>query len=141
MVEAKQAFEQECMKDGVRVQHYHADNGIFHSKEWKTDGNNKGQGLTFAEVDAHHQNGKAEARICRLQELTRSMLSHAQRKWPQEISANLWPYALRMANDSINETPNMKDEQWRSPSQMFSGTEVTTNPKQWKHFGCPALCT
>ena len=86
-------------------------------------------------MDAHHQNGKAEVQITRLQELTRSMLSHARRKWPQEITANLWPYALRMANDSINATPNMNDKQRQSPDQMFSGSEVTTmRQPDWPNF-------
>ena len=136
-MEAKKAFERECSKDGVRVQHYHADNGIFRSKAWTDDCQVKGQSYSFAGVDAHHQNGRAEARIRRLQELTRAMLSHAKRKWPQEITANLWPYALRMANASINATPSLKDPEGRSPDQLFSKSEVTTNPKHWIHFGSP----
>ena len=136
-LEAKLAWERICQQEGIKVEHYHADNGIFRGYEWMADCLKKGQGMTFAGVDAHHQNGKAEARIRRLQELTRSMLLHAKRRWPQEISANLWPYALRMANESINATPNMSDKLRRSPDQIFLGTEVTTNPKHWKPFGCP----
>ena len=66
------------------------------------------------------------------------MLLHSKRKWPQEISANLWPYAARMASDSINATPNMADQKKRSPDEIFSSTGVATNPKHWKPFGCPA---
>jgi hypothetical protein len=50
-------------KKGVKVQHYHADNGIFCAHKWVLDCRAKGQGLTFAGVNAHHQNGRAEARI------------------------------------------------------------------------------
>ncbi len=67
------------------------------------------------------------------------MLSQAKRMWPHEVTANLWPYALRMGNDSINATPNLSDEQRHSPDQPFSGSEVATNPKHWKHFGCPVF--
>jgi hypothetical protein len=70
-------------------------------------------------VNAHHQNGRAEARIRRLQEMARTMLIHAKSKWPQEISANLWPYAMRMANEANNVTPNMNDEYRRSFLSVF----------------------
>ena len=52
-------------------------------------------------------------------------------------TVHLWPYALRMANDAINETPNMKDKSGRSPIQLFSNTEVHTHEKHWAPFGCP----
>jgi hypothetical protein len=137
-IEAKHAFERICLQDGVRVLHYHADNGVFRAKLWKEDCEAEGQGMSFAGVDAHHQNGKAEARIRRLQEMTRTSLLHAKRKWPQEINANLWPYALRMASDSINSTPNLQDKkERRTPDQLFSGSTVDSNPKHWKHFGSP----
>jgi hypothetical protein len=138
-LEAKVAYERILAQHGIRVGHYQADNGIFRSRLWSDDCQAKGQGLTFARVDAHHQNGRAEARIRRLQELTRTMLLlHAKRKWPQEISANLWPYTLCMANNLINTTPNLQDRLKRSPNELMSGTRVTSNPKHWKHFGCPA---
>ena len=137
-IEGKHAFERLCQQNGIRVQHYHADNGIFKANKWVNDCQKCGQGLTFAGVNAHHQNGQAEARIRRLQELTRTQLAHAKRKWPQEISANLWPYALRIANDANNATPNLADKpEYRSPAELFYGTKVSTNAKRWQHFGCP----
>jgi Reverse transcriptase (RNA-dependent DNA polymerase) len=139
-LEAKQAYERLCLRDGITVKHYHADNGVFRAKQWTDDCQNKQQGFTFAGVDAHHQNGKAEARIRRLQELTRTSLLHAQRMWPQEICAHLWPYALRMASESINSTPNLRNKhQGRTPEQLFSGSDVNSNPKHWKHFGSPVF--
>lgn len=138
-LEAKLAFERWCQAEGVTPRHYHADNGIFRSKAWMEDCLKRGQGFSYAGVDAHHQNGRAEARIRRLSELARTMLSHAQRKWPQEISTNLWPYAIRMANDSMNATPSLKDPKHRSPDQIFSGSDVATNPKHWIHFGSPVF--
>ena len=137
-ITGKNAFERFCGDRGVRVEHYHADNGIFRAYKWIADCNTKGQSITFAGVNAHHQNGKAEARIRRLQDLTRTMMIHARRRWPTEVSPNLWPYAMRMANDAYNATPNMADKEKRSPEQLFNRTTVTTNPKHWLHFGCPA---
>jgi hypothetical protein len=133
----KTAFEYFCAQHGVKVEHYHADNGIFRAHKWVLDCRAKGQGLTFAGVSAHHQNGMAEARIRRLQEMARTMLIHAKSKWPQEIPANLWPYAMRTANEANNVTPKMTDKRRRSPLELFANTRVASNPKHWQHFGCP----
>lgn len=59
----KSLFEHYCAQHGVKVQHYHADNGIFRAHKWVLDCRAKGQGLTLAGVNAHHQNGRAEAYI------------------------------------------------------------------------------
>ncbi len=93
-VEGKQAFETYCTSHGVQVQHYHADNGIFNAYGWKAACNMKGQGLSYAGVNAHHQNGRAERRIGLLQEQARTMLIHSSHRWLSAITANLWPYAL-----------------------------------------------
>jgi hypothetical protein len=65
------------------------------------------------------------------------MLIHAKSKWPQEISANLWPYVMRMANEANNITPNVNDKHHHSPMEIFVNTSVASNPKHWQHFGCP----
>ena len=97
------------------------------------------QRATFAGVNAHHQNGMAERKIRTLQEHARTMLIHTNQRWPRCVTANLWPYALRMANDVLNETPNMLDKQKRLSQQIFSKTMVQTNIKHWKLFGCPVF--
>jgi hypothetical protein len=116
---------------------YHANNGIFKANKWVDACKNKGQGLTFAGVNAHHQNGIAERKIRSLQELARTMLVHANKRWPVAVTANLWPYAIRMANNVLNKTPHLQDKSKRTAQQIFSNTLVQTNPKHWKPFGCP----
>jgi hypothetical protein len=65
------------------------------------------------------------------------MLIHANQRWPRCVTTNLWPYAMRMANDVLNETPNMLDKQCRTSQQIFANTNVQPNPKHcWKPFGC-----
>jgi hypothetical protein len=119
------------------VQNYHADNGIFRAHKWVNACHSSGQGLTFAGVNAHHQNGIAERRIRELQELARTMLIHANKHWPQCATANLWPYTIWMANNVLNETPSLRDKSRRSPLQIFADTMVKPNSKHWKPFGCP----
>jgi hypothetical protein len=133
----KKAFEAMCRQHGITVRHYHADNGIFRASKWVEQCMQQQQRLTFAGVNAHHSNGLAERRIRSLQDLARSMLLHANKRWPDAVTTNLWPYAVRMACDAINEAPNMKDETNRSPLQIFTGSETHTNVKHWKPFGCP----
>ncbi|CAJ1959006.1 unnamed protein product [Cylindrotheca closterium] len=136
-IEGKKAFEAYCKQHGVRVQHYHADNGIFRAHKWVDECRKMEQGLSFAGVNAHHSNGLAERRIRSLQDLARSMLIHQHRRWSMAGTVHLWPYALRMANDAINESPNLKDKQGRSPLQLFSNSQVQLNEKHWVPFGCP----
>lgn len=93
--------------------------------------------LTFAGVNAHHTNRLAERRIRSLQELARSMIIHSHSRWPSAITASLWLYAARMTNDAINEVPNLKDRQGRSPQKIFSNSNVHINSKHWKPSGCP----
>jgi hypothetical protein len=136
-VEGKKAFEAYASRQGVKIQNYHADNGIFKAYKWLDACKTDGQGMTFAAVNAHHQNGIAERRIRELQELARAMMTHANARWPDTITPNLWPYAVRNANDALNHTPSMQDAERRSPMELFSGSKVATNPKHWKPFGCP----
>ena len=63
---------------------------------------------------------------------------HANRRWPEAISPNLWPYAVRMANEMINITPSLQDTMKRSPMQIFSRSKVNHNTKHQMTFGCPA---
>ncbi len=136
-VEGKNAFKTYAKCHGAHVHNYLADNGIFKANLWVESCKRSGQGLTFAGVNAHHQNGIAERRIRELQELARTMLIHSNSRWPTCVSANLWPYALRTANDVINHTPSFQDKDLRSPMELFLNTRVVSNPKHWKPFGCP----
>ena len=124
---------------GVIIKHYHADNGRFAERGWMDHCKNAGQTLSFCRVGAHHQNGRAERRIWELQEMGRTQLIHAQCRWPEAITANLWPYALWHANACLNAIPNMQDPQKRSLKQLFTGTTVQANHKHWKPFGSPVF--
>jgi hypothetical protein len=58
-IEGKRAFEEYAANRGVMIHNYHADNGIFRAHKWVDTCKSKGQGLTFAGVNAQHQNGMA----------------------------------------------------------------------------------
>lgn len=136
-IEGKEAFERFALSHGVVIQAYHADNGIFKSNKWVHRCQQDEQTLTFAAVNAHHMNGFAERRIKEIQDLARSMLLHATRRWPGTVDATLWPYAARAANDVLNETPWPTDPDNKSPLQLFATTEVDVQSKHYHTFGCP----
>ena len=136
-VDGKEAFERKCREMGVSIQHYHADNGIFASNHWKHNCISKHQGLSFSGVGAHHQNGKAENKIRYLQSQARTMLIHANKRWPKAITSNLWPYAVRMANETSNELPSLSLRDNQTPLQAFSRSTVSLNPRFYQPFGCP----
>ena len=60
---AKRAFEIFAHQHGVRILHYHADNGRFADNAFKSACEQANQQLTFCGVNAHFQNGIAERAI------------------------------------------------------------------------------
>ncbi len=138
LLEAKQAFESYSDAAGVDIKHYHADNGIFAAKAWKQACAENHQGLTFAGVNSHHQNGRAERRIRSIQDQARTTLIHGNSRWPDAITPNLWPYAVRMASEMLNNTPCARHHHKHTPMQIFTRTRVETNPRHQIPLFCPA---
>ena len=60
---AKKEFEHRCAVRGVKVKHYHADNGRFAEPAFVQECKRCKQDLTFCGVGAHHQNGILERKI------------------------------------------------------------------------------
>jgi len=135
-IKAKQAFEAFAHTHGVRIQHYHSDNGRFADNAFRTSIEENQQTISFCGVNAHWQNGIAERRIRDLQEAATTMLLYAQRRWPDAIDRALWPYAMRHANNISNNTP-MKGQQ-HSPIELFSSVKIAPQLRHFHHFGAPA---
>ncbi len=95
----KYSFEHLSRIRDVAIKHYHADNGIFTNFLFRKDCKNNMQGLSLCAVGAHHQNGIVERAIKLLTLITRTLLLHAQRHWPEYITIMLWPLALKATQD------------------------------------------
>ena len=135
-LEAKHAFENFADTHGVRVRHYHADNGRFAENKFLQDINLRNQSISFSGVNAHWQNGVAEKRIRDVQDSARAMILQAKTMWPAAISAHLWPYAIRAANDGISlGIPKGKQN---TRIELFSGSRVSPKTRNYHTFGCPA---
>jgi hypothetical protein len=133
-LKAKIAFEGFAESHGVRVRHYHADNGRFADNLFKKDCERKQQTQSFCGVNAHWQNGIAERHIRTHQEMARTMLLHAKRRWPNAVETYLWPYALRMASEVLKYSPRTDG---KIPMQLFSKTDVSPSKRHFHAFACP----
>jgi hypothetical protein len=65
------------------------------------------------------------------------MLAHATILWPEIISDELWPFALKMAVDVHNTTPGSSG---LSPTEIFSGQKSSRcRLRDFHPFGCPVF--
>ena len=133
-LEAKEAFERLAATYDVRISRYRADNGRFAERAFKQAAQQANQSLTFTGVGAHHQNGIAERRIRDLSDQARTMLLHAQFRWPEAVGSILWPFALKMACELRN-TTRLRDN--KTPEQRFAATEHPPTLQHHHPFGCP----
>ena len=133
--EAKRAFKEFSKERGVRIQHYHADNGRFVDNLFIESVIKEGQKISYCDVNTHWQNGIAEKRIRDLTEGTRKQLLNAKSRWSRAITLNLWPYSLRMQNHLHQISVNYKTNE--SPMKMFSKVKCKSNLNKEHTFGCP----
>lgn len=136
MVEAKKAFERFAASQGVKVKHYHTDNGHFADNAWMHNLEKQKQTISFSAFGAHFQNGVAEKRIRNLQDSAQTMLLEARGIWPDAVSEILWPYAVCLANDVLNATPRL-DNTDLSPIEIFTCSQIRPKLDNFHTFGCP----
>jgi hypothetical protein len=136
-VAAKLAFERFADQNGVRIEHYHCNNGRFADNDFKSACEQARQRLTFCGVNAHFQNGIAEKAIRDLSESARKQLLHAHQRWPAAVHLALWPYALRNAAHLHNVLPVRDDN--TSRLEHFSSIRVGLKLRHAHVFGCPVF--
>ncbi|KAL7462893.1 hypothetical protein ACHAXS_003265 [Conticribra weissflogii] len=130
------SFKHFAATRGVEVQHYHADNGIFTDKLFREDIKKSMQRLTLCGVGDHHQNGVVEHAIKSLTLISRTLLLHGQRHWPEYITTMLWPFALKAAQDRMNQLHVNLDGQ--TSKMAFSDIATTTfRIRDFHNWGCP----
>ena len=132
---SKQAYERVALSYGVQIKTYHADNLRFNDKNFSADLLKGGQTITFCGVGAHHQNAVVESKIKEVCYGGRTILLHAQRKWPTVISTVLWPYAVQAIVERHNRLS--LDQDGKSPLEKFSGIDDEITPTDFHTWGCP----
>jgi hypothetical protein len=122
---------------GVKILHYHCNNGRFHDNAFQQACHKARQHLTFCGVNAHFQNGIAKQAIWDLSESTQKQQLHARACWPEAVHFALWPYALQSAAYLLNNLPVLEDG--TSRLELFSSIQVGSNMKHVHTFGCPVF--
>ena len=102
-LQSKHDFEHICSTRGVKVKAYSADNGRFAEHSFLSDCKRCLQCLTFCGVGAYHQSGVSENAIKQLTLTALTLLVHAQSHWPENITTMLRPFALKAAQNRMNE--------------------------------------
>ena len=133
---AKHAFECFAHTHDVTIRHYRADNGAFNTHLFKESILAARQTIDFCGADAHHQNGVAERMIGTLVFRARSMLLDAMLKWPEVITTELWPYAIKLSSDITNSAPL---ENGLSPIELFASVKAQTTLPRFHPFGSPVF--
>ena len=128
-LKAKKAFETFSRRHGVKIQHYHSDNGRFADKDFIQAVEHANQTISFCGAYAHFQNRKAEKRIRDIQDKVRTALLHSVSRRSKASSSHLWPYALR---NHLHLNLNAE-----SPLQVFSQSFVNPRLSTFHTFGCP----
>ncbi len=133
---AKKEFEHRCAVRGIKVKAYHADNGRFAEPAFVQECKRCHQDLTFCGVGAHHQNGISERKIKDVTLISRTLLLHAIRYWPEYITIMLWPFAAKCAQERLNNLHVNLDGE--SPDMLFSNAKAVNVQLRHHHtFGCP----
>jgi hypothetical protein len=132
---AKEAYESWVKTHVVSIRHYHADNVRFSENAFVKHIQANGQTITYCCVNAHFQNGRAERKIRTLQDRARCQIIHAKTRWPQAITTNLWPYAMKNVVHIHNDVCYKENNKTRM--EVFANTPVRPNLQNHHHFGVP----
>jgi hypothetical protein len=106
-------------------------------KEFMANAELNQQPVTLSGVNQHGQNGIAERHIRTVCDRARTMLLHAILRWPQAVSIEMWPFAVKLAVDIHNATPGPSG---LSPEEIFSRQKARQDRLADFHtFGCPVF--
>jgi hypothetical protein len=135
-LDAKLDYERRTNAFGISIKGYHAENGRFADAAWRDSCFAIQQSFQFCGVGSHHQNGIAERKIRDLSDAARASLLHAIQHWPDGVSKNLWPSALKHACNIRNK---VHSKEGRTPEELFAGMPSSSyvDLTQFHPFGCP----
>ena len=88
------AFEIWAATFGVKMNRYHADNGIFSEQTFRSEIEYANRTIKFCGVRSHHQNYIVEKKIQNLTIGYRTLLLHEKRYWTDSITKILQTYEL-----------------------------------------------
>lgn len=135
---SKHALERLAYDEGIKIKHFHSDNGVFASAAFRTDCETNSQKISFSGVGAHHQNGVAERNIKTISQWARANMLHAAFHWHEHANIKLWPQAVDYAVWVFNRLPSV--DNGLSPNELWSQSRNTSHDLRRAHpFGCPVF--
>ena len=135
---AKSAFERHANEGGISIESYRADNGRFADAGFQKAIKDANQSINFCAVGAHHQNGIVERRIKELTLISRTLLLHAKRHWPDYITTMMWPFALKEAAYRLNRLSSRTDGR-SCEATFFNIDKDIFDPSSLHVFGSPCF--
>ena len=94
-VKAKLNFEREAQTQGVVINGYHNDNGVFNALEFMEEMLKKQQKIKFSGEGASRQIVAAERAIKTAVTMARTMLMHAAIICPEDtLTTDIWPMVM-----------------------------------------------
>ena len=137
-IRSKRSFKRERAQDGVTIDSYHSDNGIFKANDSVEELQDRNpQRIDYSGVGAHHQNSVAEGAIHIISNRARTLMVHATIHWPEESDPGLWLFAMDYSAHLYNNTPNRTSK--LSPNELFARcTQPVSTLDHSRVWGCPA---
>ena len=103
---SKELHDLWAVEHGMYIKSYRGDNGVYKSKLFKKDLEERQQKISYSGVGAHGQNGVAERAIKTVVTSARTMTLHQALLWPEQFDMCLWPFSLDQAAYLYNHLPN-----------------------------------
>jgi hypothetical protein len=123
----------------VEVKHFHGNDGIFSSEEYRLECSKKKQSQSFSGVGVQHQNSKAEWAIQTIMYMACTFLVHSSLHW-MDMGADdisLWPFAVKQAVWLYNPVPNF--ESGLTPMELLTKQKADHRDILRSHvWGCPS---
>jgi transposase InsO family protein len=132
LVRSKLEFEAFASRYGVNIKSIRADNGVYTAKLFQESCMQKQQKLTFCAVGAHWQNGIAERFIGSIVQRARKNLLHAMSKWPDVVTEDMWPFAVRHMVNFHN--ASLRQDKASTPFQLCTGQEAPWSLNDFRVF-------
>ena len=104
-LQTKLQSEKEAVAEGVEIQAYNKDNGVFTSRKFTEELLNVNQRTRRSEVGGHHHNGVIEKSIKDVTQTTRTNMIHVALRWPSQADKSLWPLAMHHSVLMNNQLP------------------------------------
>ena len=108
-IRSKHVFARDAIRHGIPILRYRADNGIYRSAKFRDDLKSFGQSIQFCGVGVHHHNGVAEKGIRTISTAARAVLIHAMIHWSENVTLDLWPFAIKYASHIWNSNLTITD--------------------------------